>query len=133
MQPVSYIEKDGLVTFLYNQKEYCEWYQRGIEYGDVGEILVSIDDKFYTYHCFGTIEHPRTEMYIMKLMHNEAFDGPQQTPLQIITPIPFEETFWGKTLKDMKLVFLDFSNDNNGRKLHDLLPGTGLPTLPIQR
>lgn len=108
MQPIKYSETEGVVRFHYKFPELREWFVLGCTSGDVGAILWGTEGKFNIYKTFGTIEHPSTTMYTIKMVYSPVFDGPRKTPQEIIdfVPKPFftaENTHW---------VVLDTTEDN---------------------
>lgn len=118
MTPTGYIENGEKILFLYNYREYMEWHRLGERDGNVGWVLQSRTDVFDIYYGFGTIEHPITDPITISLVHNEAFDGPKSTPMEIITPIPFEKTLWGQMLESTRFMILDVSDGSAPRYLN---------------
>jgi len=69
------INKEGTIYFYYKFSALREFYKRGIEFGDVGMLIVKrTTDNMITYKGFGTIEHPFKEMMSMTMKFNEFFD-----------------------------------------------------------
>lgn len=84
MKPVSYTIKDGITYFNYNLKEIEAWLKLGKKYGNVGFVLISRENKIFTYEGFGTIENPIYHLHKISLVHFEPLDGPLPTDDGII-------------------------------------------------
>ena len=104
MRPLSYIEKDGITTFLYDPEKLAEFFKIGYTTGGAGHILWQRTENTKTWLTFGTIEAPVKDVMFMTLIDNPRMDGKNPTNEEIINPPPFD-----RGLDTFKLGFLDFS------------------------
>lgn len=107
------LNTNGDILFNYKFAELREFYNRGIEFGDVGMIVVRrTKDNMITYKGFGTIEHPFKIMQSMTLKHNEFFDG----------PLPGTENRKVKKMMKYQYILLDCSGEGK-HKIVDNIDG----------
>ena len=104
MRPVKFTVKNGITYFHYQFSELRKFVKRGLEYGDVGPILVKRAGNMLTYKGFGTIEHPNKEMQTLSIKHFEPFDGKMPTDEERIM-VRKENQFY----ENLRLVILNLS------------------------
>lgn len=105
--------------YLLYPKEYVEKFHAiGTSTGDSGHMpvckFIKGKHQFISFACYGTIEHPRTEMSFLTLIPNKVFDSKGYEDYKLVTTQEdldeIEKKIWEERSKNCSFVFLDFSD-----------------------
>ncbi len=84
MTPIRYKVKDGTAYFSYKYSELKQWLYYGNTEGTSGMILYSRNGSFFTYKCYGTLEHPNKSRQTLTVIWHPMFNGKEPTNDEIL-------------------------------------------------
>ncbi len=91
MKIISYTEREkGVIHFIYEKTDFIRWNKLGKRSGDVGGVLISrnYNTQVSTYLCYGTIEEPNRDRYLMNIIHACLPEGPFLKLSELVTYKP---------------------------------------------
>jgi len=74
-RPLSWVKTDDRISFVYDKSDLNEFHKLGKKHGDVGMIIMYIQDNILHYSGYGTYEHPCKERHNMAMVAWPEFDG----------------------------------------------------------
>ena len=106
MRPIGYKGIKDNYTFIYKEDELAEFHKDGKTAGDAGCIITGFKSGLVERECYGTYEHPRTELVYLSMIPMKQLGEWMGDPDLLINPP--ESAFSSHPPETWRVDILDF-------------------------